>query len=70
MKEMRAEVCSCYKQKTRQKLFSEVWDEKEFETACSEAIKLKIEDERRSFLGSRDQIEMGERHLALRGLPS
>jgi len=62
------EVCSCYKQKTRQKLFTEVWDEAEFENACSEALSIKIKYES-GFLGSLDQRERALRHLKLRGVP-
>ena len=68
---MIGEVCSCYSngKKRRNLLFSEIWDDHEFATACAEALQLKIEYEK-GFLGSLDQREKAQRHLALRGVPS
>jgi hypothetical protein len=51
------------------KLFIEDWDEFEFQTACTEAIQIKLEYEK-GFLGSLDQREGAKRHLVSRGVPS
>jgi hypothetical protein len=48
-------------------LFTDFWDDLEFQTTCTEAIQIKLEYEK-GFLGSLDQRERAERHLTARGV--
>jgi len=50
-------------------LFSEIWDEREFLSADVEELELKRDFEATSYLGSLDQREMAQRHLANREVP-
>jgi hypothetical protein len=58
-------VCDSAVGRAKKLLFIEDWDELEFQTACTEAIQIKIEYEK-GFLGSLEQRKTAERHLALR----